>query len=260
MADPVHHRPMVAKTIGVDLSAQPKGTAACVIEWTSPARVTHLSVGADNRTLVDLIEAQRPTKVAIDAPFGWPAPFVSALVDFTRSGAWPTARERRPLLLRTTDIAVKAETGTDPLSVSSDRIAICAMRCAELLVEIGGDGGLDRAGAGLVVEVYPAAALRQWGFDPRGYKGSKPEKVEKRHQLVHDLAATTSEWLEVSDEQRVFLGASDHPLDALVSALVGRAVELGRTLPIPDEHRAVAESEGWIHLPVRQPLPQFQPV
>ena len=56
---------------------------------------------------------------------------------------------------------MKNETGAEPLSVSSDRIAICAMRCAELLVELAGDGQLERTGGGLVAEVYPAAALRQ---------------------------------------------------------------------------------------------------
>jgi Protein of unknown function (DUF429) len=79
---------------------------------------------------------------------------------------------------------VREETGVDPLSVSSNLLAICAMRCAHLLVELAGEGALDRTGAGLVAEVYPAAALRQWGLDPRGYKGTKPEKVAKRQELV----------------------------------------------------------------------------
>jgi hypothetical protein len=251
---------VITTTIGVDLSAQPKETAACVVEWSNTsARVTHLSVGADNQAVVDLVDAHRPTKVAIDAPFGWPAPFIAALIDFTNSGHWPSGRERRPLLLRTTDLAVKEKTGTDPLSVSSDRIAICAMRCAELLVELAGDGQLDRTGAGLVAEVYPAAALRQWGFDPRSYKGSKPEKVEKRRQLVTDVTAATSRWLDLTSEQHELVAASDHIFDAVVSAIVGRAVEVGRTLPIPLEHRTVAASEGWIHLPPRGALAEFRP-
>lgn len=253
--------PGSSTTIGVDLSAQPKETAVCVIEWSEKAaRVTHLSVGADNQTVVDLVEAHEPTKVAIDAPFGWPAPFLAALTDFTKSAEWPAGRERRPLLLRTTDLAVKNETGTDPLSVSSDRIAICAMRCAELLVELAGDGELDRTGAGLVAEVYPAAALRQWGFDPRGYKGSKPEKVEKRRQLVAGVTAATAPWLDLNAEQHELVAASDHLFDALVAAIVGRAVERGRTLPIADEHRALAAREGWIHLPERGTLSEFMPV
>jgi predicted nuclease with RNAse H fold len=247
-------------TIGVDLSVQPSKTAMCVIQWGDSPRITHLSVGAENRTLVDLIAAHEPTKVAVDAPFGWPVPFIGALSEWTTSGTWPARSDRRPLLFRTTDLAVKHETGTDPLSVSSNLLAICAMRCAELLVQLGGSGGLDRTGAGLVVEVYPAAALRQWGFNPRGYKGSKPDKIEKRRELVEGVAAATSHWLELADEHRVLLAANDHLFDALISAIVGRAVEIGRTLPIPDEHRAIAATEGWIHLPERQPLSQFHPV
>jgi hypothetical protein len=131
------------------------------------------------------------------------------------------------------------------------------MRCAELLVALAGEGALDRTGHGLVVEVYPAAALRQWGLDPRGYKGAKAEKVEKRHQLIEAIATATSRWLELSEEERE-LGASDHLLDALVSAIVGRAAQLGRTLPIPEAHRAIVASEGWIHLPERQPLSEFR--
>jgi hypothetical protein len=55
------------------------------------------------------------------------------------------------------------------------------------------------------------------------------------------------------------LEASDHHLDALVSAVVGRAVELGLTLPIPAECVEAASTEGWIHLPARQPLSAFEP-
>jgi hypothetical protein len=92
---------------------------------------------------------------------------------------------------------------------------------------------------------------------PRGYKGPKPEKVEKRHQLVSEVTYATSRWLNLSRDQRELLMASDHLFDAFVSTLVGRAVELGRTLPIPNQARASAVRKGWIHLPERQPLSQF---
>jgi hypothetical protein len=251
---------MPSTTIGIDLSAQAKKTAACVIKWEDPsARIAHIALGADNQLLVELLAAHAPDKVAIDAPFGWPAPFISALNDFTNSGEWPPGSERRPLLLRTTDLAVREQTGRDPLSVSSDRLAICAMRCADLLVDLAGEGGLDRTGGGLVVEVYPAAALRQWGLDPSGYKGARPEKVEKRRELVAEVTAATSRWLELTDEDRELLIASDDILDALISAIVGRAVQMEGTLRIPDAHRRIAASEGWIHLPERRPLSKFRP-
>jgi hypothetical protein len=73
---------MPSTTIGIDLSAQAKKTAACVIKWEDPsARIAHIALGADNQLLVELIAAHAPDKVAIDAPFGWPAPFISALND-----------------------------------------------------------------------------------------------------------------------------------------------------------------------------------
>jgi predicted nuclease with RNAse H fold len=252
---------VASTTIGIDLSAQSKKTAVCALAWgDTSARISHIGVGADNQVLIELIATHAPTKVAIDAPFGWPKPFIRALTDFTDSGRWPSGRERRPLLLRTTDLLVKDQTGRDPLSVSSDRLAICAMRCAELLVELAGDSELDRTGSGLVIEVYPAAALRQWGFDPTGYKGAKPEKVEKRRQLVEEMEAATSRWLELSEEDRELLAASDDIFDAVVSAIVARAAQIGRTLPIPEAHRRIAASEGWIHLPERQPLSTFRAI
>jgi predicted nuclease with RNAse H fold len=66
-------------TIGIDLSAQPKRTAACILTWgDNSARITHLVVGADNRMLLELIAAHTPGKVTIDAPLGWPEAFVTA--------------------------------------------------------------------------------------------------------------------------------------------------------------------------------------
>src|SRR4051812_45181820 len=89
---------MGSRTIGIDLSAQPKNTAVCTIDWSADAgRITHLSVGADNQALLDLIEAHEPAKVAIDAPFGWPGPFLTALTEFTNSDRWPHGSDRRPL-------------------------------------------------------------------------------------------------------------------------------------------------------------------
>jgi len=47
----------------------------------------------------------------------------------------------------------------------------------------------------------------------------------------------------------VSLVGSDHALDALVAALVGRAFHMGRVVrPTADEHQAAA-IEGWLCLP-----------
>ena len=133
------------------------------------------------------------------------------------------------------------------------------MRCARLLTLLAGSEPLDRTGAGLVAEVYPAAALRQWQLDPRGYKGPKPEKATKRAELVGALAAAAAGWLDFDPILQKRLGASDHLLDALLAALLARAIERGQTLPIPVAEIEAARGEGWIHLPRAQPLADFHP-
>lgn len=116
----------------------------------------------------------------IDAPFGWPAEFLEAITQWATQGAW-AKRDRDRLRFRETDRFVQ-RTARLPLSVSSDRIAVPAMRCASLLTALGerraGAGGsIDRSGDDRVVEVYPGAALVQWSdeaadihLDPYRYK------------------------------------------------------------------------------------------
>jgi hypothetical protein len=80
-------------------------------------------------------------RVGIDAPFGWPAAFVAmmarhhgALGDAAGGSVvgvpeWSPA-QRDQLRFRRTDVVVRGALGRWPLSVSSDLIAIVAMRCA----------------------------------------------------------------------------------------------------------------------------------
>jgi hypothetical protein len=247
-------------TVGVDLSAQPSRTACCVIEWgATGARIAELDVGYDNEALVELIRSRSPGKVAIDSPFGWPVEFSRTIAEFTATGRWPDSDDRRPLLFRATDLLVSELTGADPLSVSSNLLAICAMRCARVLTLLGDGNPIDRAGGEVAAEVYPAAALRQWSLDARGYKGSKPDKLEKRAALVRALAAATASWLALDELLLDRLRASDHLVDALICAIVGRAVQIGVTLPIPEGLRQLAAAEGWIHLPQKRSLAEFDP-
>ena len=86
--------------------------------------------------------------VAIDAPFGWPVPFVEA-VERHRAGLPFGDAPSRSLRLRTTEQSIE---GRPPLSVSSDRIATVAFRAARLLDALG---GVRRDGQDRVIEVYP---------------------------------------------------------------------------------------------------------
>jgi hypothetical protein len=237
-------------TIGIDLAAQRAETAACVVVWEGgTATVVAASCGFDDDELVGLVQKFGPTKVAIDAPFGWPSAFVAALAAYASSGEWPVD-DVSPLRLRDTDRAVIAQTRQQPLSVSSDRIAMTAMRCARFLTRLRAVGfTISRDGEGLAAEVYPAAALRVWQLDARGYKGNKPEAHGKRGELVQKISESCRGWLSFAAKEHQLFVESDHNLDAFICAVIARVLDLELTLPIPPESRDAARVEGWIHLP-----------
>ena len=119
---------------------------------------------------------------------------------------------------------------------------------AALLQHLFVAGGLevDRSGvSGRLVETYPAAALRAWGFAFRGYKGAKNSEV--REVLVRELLGGVGALRPAAD--RVLVGASDHVVDAFVCAIVAAASRGVMTAtPGPDD-RPLAVAEGWIHVP-----------
>jgi predicted nuclease with RNAse H fold len=229
-------------TLGIDLAASDAKTACCEIDWAPrPAAVTLLEVGASDERLVALVS--RAERVGIDCPLGWPDIFVEAVNRYQKGSAWPDV-PRELMRFRRTDIHV-AERGRWPLSVSTDRIGVTAMRCAALLTHLGVTA---RDGSDKIAEVYPAAALRAWEFDARGYK--LDAGADKRRALVDGLRKRTALWLSIPIEFHALCVTSDHALDALLCALVARACALRLTEPAPPEVRPAAVREGWIHVPL----------
>jgi predicted nuclease with RNAse H fold len=229
--------------LGIDLASQPAGTAACRLAVEGGrAVVEDLRAGLDDDALDDLRADARV--VGIDSPFGWPRPFTAAVSAWAAGEGWP-GDETVALRFRATDAAVHERTGLWPLSVSTDRIGVCAFRCARLLARWG---VVDRAGGAGVAEVYPAAALRCWGLAARGYKAREPAAHEARAAIVAGLRARCG-WLELSDADVAACVAVDDVLDALVCALLARAVHAGATAQPPAALSEVAREEGWIHLP-----------
>lgn len=215
------------RTLGIDLASQPKATGACVIEWRSGSASATLAPDLlDDGTLARL--AATVDVVTVDAPLGWPSDFVAAVSAHHRGEAWP-ASDLLSLRYRLTDLTVASMTGVRPLSVSSDLIGVCAFRAARLPFS--------------AVEVYPAGALRMWGLPATGYKGVRGAPV--RAQIVQGLVRRCP-WLTVD---AVALQRRDHDLDALLCALVARAVATGRTHLPPSDVEETTKREGWIHLP-----------
>lgn len=226
------------RTLGVDLSAQPRHTAACVVDWVEGSIALHERV--DDDALVEL--AGDADVVGIDAPFGYPTAFVDAVAAFARGGEWPDG-DIRELRFRATDRFVHEQTGRWPLSVSSDLIALPAWRCLRLRSRLNGRR---------VVEVYPGAALSMWRLERRGYKQSG----DARAVLVRELERRAGLPLDAIRPRCV---DSDDPVDAFVAALVARAAAHGMTIPPPPELAARAAREGWIELPLADSLERLRP-
>lgn len=221
------------------------------MEWAgSAARVERVINPADDDAVVSAIRLA--DKAGVDCPLGWPDAFVSFVTGHHAGAAMDAGQARdkawrRGLAWRMTDELVReAVPGVIPLSVAADRIAHTAMRCAAIQSRLADLGEpVDRSGAGLVVEVYPAASLKIWKLPMRGYKGSAGIVV--RETLVDRLRGAAP-WLELGEYADLCV-RNDHVLDAVVAALAARAAAIGAATRPASEQMAAARAEGWIALP-----------
>lgn len=237
-------------TTGVDLATEPAKTGMATIQWDADgALLTSLRLGVDDDAIIDA--ATTSTKLGVDCPLGWPDGFVEMLTSHHTGHLEPHALDdadwRRSLANRATDVAVTRRTGLRPLSVAADRIGLTAMRAANLLGRLAASGSpVDRAGTGVVVEVYPAASLTEWGLSPRRYKGAGGTAA--LGALVDRLVAEAP-WLRLGAHEDL-CRQRDDAFDAVVAALTARASALGRATSPPDAATSGrAQREGWIAVP-----------
>ena len=241
-------------TLGIDLSSQSKDTAACLIRWSdgrARVEVHHPREGCDDKKLNGLIE--KSDVVGIDAPFGWPTRFVAAVA----AENWPYTKwsddRRDRFRFRTTDFRVRYELKRWPLSVSSDKLALPAMRVMALLRwhRVTDRSGGDRR----FFEVYPAGSLERWGLPFKSYKKSTAEHQKEREKILSGLLRPG---IDVSDNDSKTLLKSDDALDAFVASLTARVAAQEKCIkPANETERSHARREGWIHLPEFNCLPQL---
>lgn len=236
------------RTLGIDLAASPDKTAACLVDWSERTAVL-LRRPVDDDAIVHAAATVELT--AIDVPFGWPDAFVAAVTAHHSGNGWPpagtdTPADRVPLRFRATDLDLM-DRGHRPLSVSTERIGVAAMRGARLLELLAREGlVVDRAGiSGAAAEAYPAGALRAWGLRSSGYKGVRHRAVCTA--LVSEFAAACGTMSDVVTA--CLAGADDDELDATICAFIGAAVLLGGTARPGPLQLAAARREGWIHVP-----------
>lgn len=232
------------RTLGIDLAAQAEGTFLCELEWRRDGKVHLLDLRQNEKHAADedlRAAITRPgiTKVGVDVPFGWPDAFVALMRgDDCDVRAWQERGSER-LRLRATDLACReAPLSMTPMSVTMDRIAAPAMRWRLL-------SRLLPTSSPECFEVYPAAALKQWDLPYQSYK--RPEQGAARAAILSAIVRPLE--LAPSGAQTALLRDRADALDALVAAIVTRAVALGRTTPPPPELAEVAAREGWIHVP-----------
>ncbi len=244
-------------TLGIDLAAQDKNTAACRMTWSQDVGTVDKVFGGDacsDETLLDLIVSvvRAGGTVGIDAPFGWPDAFLDQLLEYRDLGRWrdrPPPDPSRSLCYRLTDLYLKLGSnppagfkGIHPLSVSTDRIGVVAMRCARLLSRLA-DLGIPRDPLGRqVVEVYPGGALRRWGLAAKDYKHDQAVRVALLTQPPLDAVVVTSDLARITN--------TDHAFDAMLSAIVARDVALGRDDPHRPGDDGQLRREGWIRMPM----------
>ncbi|MCG2621269.1 DUF429 domain-containing protein [Arthrobacter sp. I2-34] len=240
------------RTLGVDLSANPRKTAVAVLDWQPDrAELVELRLGVLDEDIISLIAGCDYT--GIDCPLGWPAgllPFLQGHIDNDTGAvlAHDGPEGRRTLAYRQTDRFVAGLLRLVPMSVSADRLGHVAMRCAVIQAKAARAAGpARRDGSDGIAEVYPAASLRSWGIKARKYKGTSADARLVRESSLRSLRDQAG-WLRLKGRDEQLL-ASDDLHDALVASLTARAAAVGKTYPVPAHLAGVAAEEGWIHVP-----------
>jgi hypothetical protein len=229
---------LLATYLGIDLSTDPKQTAACwlTIGRAGRPRFTFELDRLDKDALVRLLAQPSFDKAAIDAPFGWPRAFRKQLNRWERN---PTGFDpREALRLRETDRYVEAVLpGCHPQAVTASWLGGTAMYCCQILGEASGGRPVDRVN-GTIVECYPLAGA--WRFLGHQRRPTRDEMLDGLTRQVPGVREVTKACT-----------ASPHAFDALIAALVAWAAGRSQTeLPQSPALKDAAAAEGWIHLPL----------
>lgn len=233
--------------VGVDLASQPKKTAGVWLERATDGtiRIDYEPSNVTNERIAHWL-GHDAAVVAIDAPFGWPRPFVDQVTWWNRGGIGRAPLGQlagRPdeaselIAFRAADRFVRKHVGLGAdrsrwpqgLSVLTNLISYTTLRLTALL---DGRKTIDRSGAsGPALEVYPAAALAEWGrlagsYKPAGKTGDKKREAWERLEILAQWAAdqlTLVKPCHQLDDLQTAMNKSDDVLDAAVAAMCGWA-------------------------------------
>ena len=93
---------------------------------------------------------------------------------------------------------------------------------------------------GLLVEAFPAAQLKQWGYPFNRYNGNSTESEINRQEIMRRLA----DKVQIGNNFKELILNNADALDSVICIVAGIAASQG---PIASEPEwRVAKTEGWI--------------
>ncbi len=238
--------------IGIDCAAQRSNTGLAIgTVVNGVAFVDRLYAGHPDPAALIAEALTLPALLAFDSPLGWPADLGTTLAAHRAGNAIEI--EPNTIFRRETDRFVKETIGKQSLDVGADRIARTAHAALGLLAEVRDKSEVDieladsqqhRADA-LCFEVYPAATLRTYGIDARGYKGKKPENRAARGKLIEALEPI----LRIEESLVETALATDDALDAAICCLAAADFLTGSCYEPQDAELAAKEGWIWVRAP-----------
>jgi predicted RNase H-like nuclease len=189
------------------------------------------------------IDLNIPTLLAVDAPLGWPDSLGQNLHEHTAGEV--ISVDPNLMFRRETDRFIKREINKQPLDVGADRIARTAHAALRYLADISIAVGqqiplawnAEQETILAAIEVYPAATLKQSGYQSDGYK--KKENWAERREILVSLCRQIQFAVDTSA-----MVDDDDVLDAAVCVLAG--CHFLKNQCMRPENIELARKEGWI--------------
>ena len=240
--------------LGIDAAVDPRNTGFAVAGQRDASWcIQTLETGKRGMPLADAImerlAPENPILLAIDAPLGWPAPLARGLSNHTAGALLPL--DPSTGFARQTDRFVREKTGLKPLDVGADRIARTAAAALKLIEALRTRTGQRlplfsspaEAETGGLIEVYPAATLKQHGLPHRGYK--KPHATRERMAITDGISSK----VDLGSCRQTCID-SDNCLDAVLCVLTAIDFMNGNCC---EPFSNLLPHEGWIWFPQSSP-------
>lgn len=232
------------RIIGIDCATDP-ANVGLALGYLRGDRVwiTELTTGTRKRPvstqIVQWIQDDMPTLLALDSPLGWPIQLGTMLASHTAGDPLPI--EANDLFRRETDRFIRKMIQKQPMEVAADRIARTAHAALALLADLRILTGQaiplawksEDITSVHAIEVYPAATLLACGY-------TKPK--DARHAAEQAILAFLTAHVDVP--AAALRAPSRHAIDAAICVLAGADVIRG--IALPPQNLALAKKEGWI--------------